>query len=62
MAKQRSVIVTGASSGIGRATAVRFAREGYRVCLNARREAVLRELADRLPLCCVTECRGVSRK
>lgn len=49
MAKQRSVITTGASSGIGRATAVRFAREGYRVCLNARREPLLRELLDRLP-------------
>jgi NAD(P)-dependent dehydrogenase (short-subunit alcohol dehydrogenase family) len=49
MEKQRGVIVTGASSGIGRATAVRFAREGYRVCLNARREPLLRELADRLP-------------
>ena len=49
MVKQRSVIITGASSGIGRATAVRFAREGFRVCLNARREPLLRELLDCLP-------------
>jgi NAD(P)-dependent dehydrogenase (short-subunit alcohol dehydrogenase family) len=49
MAKQRRVIITGVSSGIDRATAIRFAREGYRVCLNARREALLKELADCLP-------------
>jgi NAD(P)-dependent dehydrogenase (short-subunit alcohol dehydrogenase family) len=34
-------IVTGASSGIGRATAVAFAREGARVVVAARREAEL---------------------
>jgi len=37
--------VTGASSGIGRALALRLAREGARVALVARREALLRELA-----------------
>jgi NAD(P)-dependent dehydrogenase (short-subunit alcohol dehydrogenase family) len=43
-------IVTGASSGIGRATAMLFAREGGRVVLTARRQepldAVAREIAD----------------
>src|SRR5687767_3329739 len=40
------VLVTGASSGIGRSLALQFARHGYDVVLVARREAALRELAD----------------
>jgi len=38
-------IVTGASSGIGRATALALARKGYTVLLAARREGRLREAA-----------------
>jgi len=37
-------IVTGASSGIGRATAKLFAHEGARVVVTARRESLLEEL------------------
>jgi len=37
------VVVTGAGSGIGRATALRFAAAGYTVVANGRREARLRE-------------------
>jgi short-subunit dehydrogenase len=41
-------LVTGASSGIGRALALRLAREGARVGLVARREPALRELAGEI--------------
>lgn len=49
MKKQRKVIVTGASSGIGRATAIRFAADGWDVCVNARTEERLRELVAGFP-------------
>ena len=45
---RRKAIVTGASSGIGRAVAERFAAEGWDVCLNARRGEVVDEVAGEL--------------
>ncbi|MFM9197863.1 MAG: SDR family NAD(P)-dependent oxidoreductase [Planctomycetia bacterium] len=48
MTERKKVIVTGASSGIGRATAVRFAADGWDVCVLARREPLLRELLAEL--------------
>lgn len=42
------VLVTGASSGIGRASAEAFAAQGHELILVARREERLRELAARL--------------
>ena len=41
-------VVTGASSGIGRAIAIALARQGYRTVLVARRRALLEELARHL--------------
>lgn len=49
MTDRKKVLVTGASSGIGRATAVRFARENWDVCVTARREKELIELVATLP-------------
>lgn len=46
--RDKVVLVVGASSGIGRATAVQFAQEGARVMAAARRENRLRELCDEL--------------
>jgi serine 3-dehydrogenase len=46
--KGQAVLVVGASSGIGRAAAVLFAREGARVMASARRGDRLRGLQDEL--------------
>jgi NADP-dependent 3-hydroxy acid dehydrogenase YdfG len=44
----KMVLVTGASSGIGRATALAFAREGSRVAVCARRQDRLNDLQNEL--------------
>ncbi|HEX8316343.1 MAG TPA: SDR family oxidoreductase, partial [Flavisolibacter sp.] len=49
--KGKVVVITGASSGAGRAAALKFAGTGARVVLAARREDVLKDVAD--------ECRAL---
>jgi short-subunit dehydrogenase len=46
--KDKVVLVTGASSGIGKETAIQFAKKGSSVILVARRKQKLEQLADEL--------------
>ncbi|MDC0247717.1 SDR family NAD(P)-dependent oxidoreductase [Pelagibacteraceae bacterium] len=43
----KKIWITGASSGIGKALAVKFSNEGWQVAASARRENLLRELAEK---------------
>lgn len=45
----KRIIIIGASSGIGRETALQFIRRGYKVGVAARRESVLQELKSDAP-------------
>ena len=42
---QKKICITGASSGIGKAVAEKFAKEGWKVAVSARRKELLDELA-----------------
>lgn len=46
--KDKVVIITGASSGIGEATAYKLAKEGAKVVLGARREDKLKAIVDKI--------------
>jgi NADP-dependent 3-hydroxy acid dehydrogenase YdfG len=48
MVDQLVILITGASSGIGEATALKFAQDGYRVVLAARRVDRLQALAAKI--------------
>ena len=43
---QKKVWITGASSGIGKAVAEKFAKENWRVAISARRVEILNEMAN----------------
>ena len=45
----KKIWITGASSGIGKALAVKFAREGWQVAASARRENLLKDLNNENP-------------
>lgn len=40
MLKNKTVVITGSSRGIGRGLAIQFAKEGANIVLNARKEIV----------------------
>ena len=42
----KNIWITGASSGIGRALALKFAKEGWQVAASARRENLLNEISE----------------
>ncbi len=45
LGKQKKIWITGASSGIGKALAEKFALEGWKVAVSARRKEILSEMA-----------------
>lgn len=65
MTTRRLAVVTGASSGIGRASARRLAQEGFEVICAARRteriEELAREIDGRAVTCDVTSAEDVAR-
>ena len=43
---QKKIWITGASSGIGKAVAEKFAKEGWKVAISARRKEILDQMSD----------------
>ena len=46
MEEKKVIWITGASSGIGKALAIKFAENGWSVAASARRENLLKELQN----------------
>ena len=43
----KTIWITGASSGIGKSLALKFSQEGWKVAISARRENLLKEIEDK---------------
>ena len=43
---KKTIWITGASTGIGKAVAIKFANKGWNVAISARRENLLKEISD----------------
>ena len=43
---KKTIWITGGSTGIGKALAIKFANEGWKVAISARRENLLKEVSD----------------
>ena len=46
MIDKKTIWITGGSTGIGKALAIKFAKEGWNVAISARRENLLRDISD----------------
>ena len=43
---KKTIWITGGSTGIGKALAIKFAKEGWNVAISARRENLLKEISE----------------
>ena len=43
---KKTIWITGGSTGIGKALAIKFANEGWNVAISARRENLLKEISN----------------
>ena len=44
---KKTIWITGGSTGIGKALAIKFANEGWNVAISARRENLLKEISEK---------------
>ena len=67
---KKTIWITGGSTGIGKALAIKFANEGWNVAISARRENLLNEISDKneniygfpLDVTDKSECKSVFEK